>query len=107
MARVYVRTGTEGPRHDPYIFTEVTFVKTDGTEVRYHYGLAQWLEVNGKPIDVPYEEMDDKFEELTGMSAGAAERVPDKLQDRYVRTLSKEEQHVYWMCREADDRYAL
>lgn len=40
------RTGSEGPRHDPYAYTEYVLV-LNGSEHRLHMGLGVWYEVNG------------------------------------------------------------
>lgn len=41
MATVTFRHGSEGPEHDPYAFTEITFVRTDGITVVFHSGLGE------------------------------------------------------------------
>ena len=51
MAKLEMKNGTEGPRHDPYSFTEFTF---EGKQVvMLHLGLAEWIQVDGKKLDVP------------------------------------------------------
>lgn len=42
--------GTEGPRHDPYSYTEWT-VTTNLSTVTIHMGSNFWTEVNGKRYD--------------------------------------------------------
>lgn len=44
------RRGTEGPRHDPYGYTELT-VQFRGHEVILHEGLAEWLVIDGTMYD--------------------------------------------------------
>lgn len=44
---VSTQSGTEGPRHDPYHFTEY-HATVRGVEVVLHEGLAEWIEVNGR-----------------------------------------------------------
>jgi len=46
---ISTRTGTEGPRHDPYSFTEIT-VEARGHRVTVHYGLGEWIEVDGSQL---------------------------------------------------------
>lgn len=104
MARVFVRNGTEGPRHDPYSYTEITFVKTDGTEIVYHDGLAQWITVNGVKQPCDYDEHVGLFEELTGIAPWRAEVIPDRLEQRRVNRLTAAEQRSYWACKEADQQ---
>jgi hypothetical protein len=112
MAKVTVRRGSEGPRHDPYGYTEVIFTKTNGDVIQMHMGLGVWLKVNGKEYDSQYREevLSEYFKEFTGMAFEKAERIPDVLEERYVRRLSKEDRHSYYMMRDADERllsYAL
>lgn len=60
---VSLRHGTEGPRHDPYAFTEVTVKRADGREITAHTGLALWLKVklaNGRFVEVEYHSPEDQ-----------------------------------------------
>ena len=45
MARIDITHGSEGPTHDPYSYSEITFTKTDGAVVLLHEGLAVWCEI--------------------------------------------------------------
>ncbi len=103
MARVRVRTGREGPHHDPYGFTEVTFTRTDGRVAVIHNGLGVWLKIDGERVEGPEESLEAAFEAFTGMTSRAAEAVPHILEDRYVRSLSPEDQAYYWAMKDADD----
>lgn len=49
-----LRTGSEGPQHDPYSFTEM-IMTVNGNETRLHLGLGCWLKLNGEMF-VPYDE---------------------------------------------------
>lgn len=74
--KISVRRGSEGPRHDPYGYTEIT-VTTNGDVVTYHGGLGEWVRVNGVKVD------DDSlavmlFERHTGMSVEQAMRAYDR-----------------------------
>jgi hypothetical protein len=58
--------GSEGPRHDPYGYTELT-VNKRGIEYELHSGLACWLKVAGVRMTVQdHVEADNLFEHLTG-----------------------------------------
>lgn len=48
MADISIKTGSEGPKHDPYGYTEITFIKTDGTIIKHHEGLGSWCEILDK-----------------------------------------------------------
>jgi len=50
MLDYYRKSGTEGPRHDPYGYTEIT-ARRNGHAVTLHTGLAVWLKVNGEMFD--------------------------------------------------------
>jgi hypothetical protein len=65
------KEGTEGPRHDPYSYTEVTVNGRNG-RVTYHYGLDEWVCVGEeKSRDKPRE----VFERLTGVDPWTAEKI--------------------------------
>jgi len=44
--KISYRKGSEGPRHDPYSFDEITFEGRRGKTVG-HFGLAAWVRHNG------------------------------------------------------------
>jgi hypothetical protein len=44
--RVEIRTGTEGPKHDPYGYQEIT-VHHRGRVIMLHAGLGEYLEIDG------------------------------------------------------------
>jgi hypothetical protein len=67
------RSGSEGPRHDPYHYDEFTLVEVnDGVTrtVTLRAGLGIRIEVNGKVMIEGYDSEDvvGIFEELTGLS---------------------------------------
>ncbi len=72
MARITIRNGSEGPRHDPYHFEEITFLKSDGTLIVGHFGLVEWVNIlRSFDAAVPVEKvegqgMDDKRPEEAG-----------------------------------------
>jgi hypothetical protein len=109
MASVKVKRGSEGPEHDPYAFTEITFYFTDPerSKVVYHRGLGEWLKYDGRK----YDESDDwlpssidyLFKHITGLSVRKAESIPDMLFERSMRKYSKEERWQIMECIEADE----
>lgn len=64
MSQLSVTTGTEGPRHDPYHYEEITFER-DGHTYVAHLGLAEWLKVDGEKR-AEGEGVEALFNELTG-----------------------------------------
>lgn len=98
--RIELRTGSEGPKHDPYAYIELTLVKdaehvvrTRGGEVvedavrpaKYtaHYGgLAHWCTMDGEFVKVDGEDVDTTFEQMTGFTTRQIERFIDKLDGR-------------------------
>lgn len=106
MANVKVRRGSEGPAHDPYSYTEVTFYFTNKRRkpVTYHGGLGAWVR-HGKRRYEGYHGHKDPaliFKRLTGLSVVQAERIPDIIFGRYLRKLSPQQRHNVMMCIEAD-----
>src|SRR5579859_3325001 len=74
MSAIYMETGSEGPRHDPYSYTELT-VERQGLTVKAHYGLMVWLESNGEREQICDDKLlDALFCDLTGMTIAQAER---------------------------------
>ena len=115
MARVFVRHGVEGPRHDPYCWTEITFVRTDGLTVVMRMGGLGYAKLtcpdrskrlvirsfNCEYGDCPAAAA---FMRLTGMTPWQAERVPDILEERRSRHMSSVERHLYSDMLEHDRR---
>ena len=52
MSTVSYNSGSEGPRHDPYHYDEVTIDRKNGDVVTIHMGLAAWCKVkrHGKTV---------------------------------------------------------
>ena len=72
---IMVKTGKEGPRHDPYSYLEVTIVEEYGNGIRkivYHAGLDEFLYVdengNKKWADHDDEFTFDQIKKMTGYS---------------------------------------
>jgi hypothetical protein len=48
--KLSMRTGWEGPRHDPYSWLECT-VTLNGVPITLHMGLATWIKIGTSRID--------------------------------------------------------
>lgn len=80
MARMHIASGSEGPSHDPYDWTEIRFTKTDGTKVTLRSGglVYERLYVNGEKMLETFDdskEVSKRFEELVGLSPLKAEQI--------------------------------
>jgi hypothetical protein len=108
IQNVRVRTGREGPKHDPYSYTEITVTRLNGNVITMHSGLMTWLKFNGVPVQIDGPDWEKElfiaFEKLSGMSFEYAESVPHILEARYVRSLSQQDRWSYWMMKEADEQ---
>jgi hypothetical protein len=111
MAKVRVKRGSEGPEHDPYSFTEITFYFTDKSRkpITIHRGLGDWVkrgERGSSKIINKYLGLEDPaeiFELLTGLSVRRAEAIPDMLFERSMRKYSRAERENIMECIEADE----
>ena len=71
------RTGSEGPRHDPYSYTEWT-VKRGERHVTLHLGLATWVKINNLICDLNSENQAvSQFEHDAGITLKACDRALD------------------------------
>jgi hypothetical protein len=52
------RSGTEGPRHDPYSFFEWTLTLDAEREWIIHDGLGTWVRFNGQQVEVAHHDID-------------------------------------------------
>lgn len=81
--KLYRRTGTEGPAHDPYSFTEMTvkerFVDGSKLDVTLHLGLALWVSINGRKTASYDHNAVAKFYDLTGLGIDEFERAYDRV----------------------------
>jgi hypothetical protein len=106
MARVYIRRGTEGPRHDPYGYQETTFVKTNGTEVEARIGGLGYGRVTvnkTKFFDGTDDEAEEVFERLTGMTTHDAEEAYYRAIAARRRKWTPEERYSAEMAEAYDD----
>ena len=87
---VRLKTGTEGPTHDPYSYEELTVITPRG-KVVLHEGLSVWLKHNDvkvdQPLNTPYEEYErwireDVFKAVTGYSREQIARIARRLKER-------------------------
>lgn len=87
---VNVSTGCEGPRHDPYSYTE-TEVVVPGATVLLHEGLGTWMKVNGEKVEAPKDLSHDErekwlreeaFPDATGFTKAQLERIANRLSSR-------------------------
>lgn len=72
-----LRNGSEGPREDPYSFSELT-MNVNGSSCTLHMGLACWIEVDGKVVldqEVPEELIAATWEEMVGIDPCRFEKI--------------------------------
>ena len=70
------KVGTEGPKYDPYAYTEWTVTRNDGLRVTLHDGLVAWLAVNKLRMrDLKELAAVALFEELTGLKSRNLEAI--------------------------------
>jgi len=85
MAFLTKRSGTEGPRHDPYHYDEFIVTKRGRTAI-LHLGLTAWLSIDGQRwnwIKGSTAESNSikHFEHFCGCSLEAVEKAWDRLTD--------------------------
>ncbi len=83
--KVVRRTGSEGPRHDPYHFEELHVETRDGKTV-LHEGLGLWLKhecrSGYKLTENRVHCVHDVFKAMTGYSTSQIDRIAIRLQSR-------------------------
>ena len=78
MANIKIQRGTEGPRHDPYGFTDL-IVERDGKQpIVLHEGLGAELRIGEQRAAADYLIVAAYFEILTGMTPVQAMRAHRK-----------------------------
>lgn len=75
--RIYIETGTEGPRHDPYAFEEFT-IERNGHKIMLHSGLGDWMEIEDEKVDNVF--VNDTFVHFTGHTPDEWRRFIEKLE---------------------------
>lgn len=97
MTHIHVRTGSEGPRHDPYHYEEVTVQRPDGRKVTLHVGLGVWAEAENAVLrertDSPQEAY-HMFERYAGVPVYVAERAYRSLPMRRLKAHPCGLQHI-------------
>lgn len=68
-----IRNGVEGPKHDPYGYTEYTWKAKNGEKITLHCGMRDILSIGSNKKHIAYEDtgrkiIADKFTELVGIS---------------------------------------
>lgn len=81
MAKIQIRTGSEGPSWDPYSFTQITFTCTDGLEVVHHSGLGEWCMVDGMTVGRG-EEAAPAFLSYAGLTPYQAQKAYHRIHQR-------------------------
>ena len=104
------KSGTEGPRHDPYSYEEFIVAVQPDYRVTFHIGFSTWVEEFSKnaPVETVRHEflgiMDSnailraaeaKFEELVGYSIQQCARFKDRLKKSRQCLCSKK--HWEWV----------
>lgn len=78
------RTGAEGPRHDPYGYTEIEYVH-GGDKTVWHEGLGCWVEHNGirtGPAGFDESVLAAEFKACTGYTPWELERFLMRARER-------------------------
>jgi hypothetical protein len=109
MARVWVNHGEEGPRHDPYGWTEINVRKTDGTHVMIRVGGLGYerLYVNGHKLVESFGDdlaVGNEFLRLTGLTPDEAEDIPQRVTRNRLRRMSPIDRWQEQMFIDADQR---
>lgn len=99
MTHVTMRSGREGPRHDPYHFDEMTVRRPDGRTITVHLGLAVWADArwpNGMQQTTDDEtEVWNLFTQVAGVTYDVAERAFHSLPARRMRAHKCGVKHLF------------
>lgn len=89
MSSITHKHGSEGPKHDPYGYEEITVNRSDGRRVTIHYGLGVWARsyhADGRLSGMSNDAAADKlFEKVAGIAPHFAERALKELRERRYR----------------------
>jgi hypothetical protein len=99
---VELRSGSEGPRHDPYAYEEVTVYRADGRVATIHLGLASWMrsiDYNGveRKFDETPEILHSKFEATVGITPTSAIKALHRAKHNKIKRHSCGQQHLNWV----------
>ena len=78
MSSIDITSGSEGPKHDPYSYYEITVERESGASVKIHFGLTEWIEVNGIRSNCDYKTASEIFEDLADISVATAQKVYER-----------------------------
>ena len=86
MIRISLKTGTEGPRHDPYSYEEVTIERGDSTTT-IHLGLAEYCKYTegNKSLTIHRLPTDPMMLALCGLTLKQAKRILRKREEAKLR----------------------
>lgn len=85
---VSIKTGTEGPKYDPYGYTKIT-VERNGHKAVYHSGLLEVVIIDDQEYpanhqnDIPV--LDERLLNTVGINWEALNAIPDMLMNKPLR----------------------
>jgi hypothetical protein len=83
MTTITIETGTEGPRHDPYGWEEITVERSNGDCVTLHQGLVEWVQVNNsQQHGYQIERCEKVFEFFAGCTSAIARKAHARYRSR-------------------------
>ena len=97
ITNLKTKHGSEGPSHDPYGYTEYSFEK-DGKKYKVHFGLAQYVEIDGKKnqaIGNDYDNFDEFVKKHVGVSLEDIQDQDPRNRDNYDNKNSLNESEEY------------
>jgi hypothetical protein len=85
--KLQMESGSEGPAHDPYAYTEYTILYRDGRIVTLHLGLDEWLRVNDEEVAGFRAGPDAQasFEAMTQLTVRRFEKSYERINGPYSR----------------------
>lgn len=94
---VHFRTGSEGPRHDPYSYEEWT-IETPENTVQIHQGLGDWIKCNGREYPETARgsrgDLDNFLTEKVGFTLEQIRRIHRNLKSRCPKGGQHEEEWI-------------
>lgn len=86
-SKLRVRHGSEGPRHDPYSYTEYTVERASGDVAVLHEGIGVWAKVNGRKVDGDEIELLAEFFRAAGVNGGVQQlqRIQRRIEEEPYR----------------------
>ena len=100
-SNIELRSGREGPRHDPYHYDELTLRRSDGRWATVHIGLAEWMEYFDGRVKRRFEDsatvLNFKFEAVMGVSTRTVYRALHEIGARRIRNHKCGQRHLDWV----------